>query len=70
MDHQYECPMSQAFNKIAHLAKALQKIQTFTWDQGSDIFGLGAKAEIYSSVAPSRKKNLVTIFSLGQVLVP
>ena len=30
--------MSQAFNKIAHLAIALQNTHTFTRDQGIDIF--------------------------------
>ena len=33
-------------------------------------FGLGAKSHILSSVAPPRKKKLVTIFSQGQVWGP
>ena len=32
--------------------------------------GLGAKSQILSSVAPPRKKKLVTIFSQGQVWGP
>ena len=35
-----------------------------------DNFGLGAKSQILSSVAPPRKKKLVTIFSQGHVLGP
>ena len=31
---------------------------------------VGAKSQILSSVAPPRKKNLVTIFSQGHVLGP
>ena len=33
-------------------------------------FSVGAKSQILSSVAPPRKKNLVTIFSQGHVLGP
>ena len=33
-------------------------------------FGLGAKSQILSSVAPPRKKKLVTIFSQGHVWGP
>ena len=33
-------------------------------------YGLGAKSQILSSVAPPRKKKLVTIFSQGQVWGP
>ena len=36
----------------------------------SDHISVGAKSQILSSVAPPRKKNLVTIFSQGQVLGP
>ena len=35
-----------------------------------ELIGLGAKSQILSSVAPPRKKNLVTIFSQGHVLGP
>ena len=34
------------------------------------LFGLGAKSQILSSVAPPRKKKLVTIFSQGHVWGP
>ena len=33
-------------------------------------FGLGAKSQILSSVAPPRKKKLVTIFSQGHIWGP
>ena len=33
-------------------------------------YSVGAKSQILSSVAPPRKKNLVTIFSQGHVLGP
>ena len=33
-------------------------------------YGLGAKSQILSSVAPPRKKKLVTIFSQGHVWGP
>ena len=34
------------------------------------LFSVGAKCQILSSVAPPRKKNLVTIFNQGHVLGP
>ena len=57
LDHLYGCPMSQAFNKIAHLAKALQNIQTFTWDQGSDVFGLAPKLKFIVLLHPPGRKT-------------
>ena len=36
----------------------------------TEIYGLGAKSQILSSVAPPRKKKLVTIFSQGHVWGP
>ena len=36
----------------------------------SSKISVGAKSQILSSVAPPRKKNLVTIFSQGHVLGP
>ena len=37
---QYECTLPQAFNKITHIAIALENIHAFTRDQGGDIFEL------------------------------
>ena len=38
--------------------------------KGAKIYGLGAKSQNLSSVAPPRKKKLVTIFSQGHVWGP
>ena len=38
--------------------------------KGAKIYGLGAKSQNLSSVAPPRKKKLVTMFSQGHVWGP
>ena len=42
---QYECTMSQSFDKITHLATALYNIHTLTREQGGDMFELPPYSE-------------------------